>query len=65
MKLDKLLSEWDKAIVDLTREGFKKDNIRLRNCSLHFNHHCELYYINHMGVTYELYSIINYRPNSA
>jgi len=61
--LKHLLSNWDKAVVDLIRPQniFVFKNVRLRNCSLHYNETCREYYVEHRGVTFNLWSIYNYR----
>lgn len=61
--LNHLLSNWDKAVVDLIRPHnvFVFKNIRLRNCSLHYNETCREYYIEHRGITFNIWSIYNYR----
>jgi len=58
-----LLSNWDTAIVDLNRNGgmFIANNVRLRNCSLHYNDACNEYYIKFGSVTYGMHDIYNRR----
>ena len=58
-----LLSNWDVAIVDLNRNGgmFKANNVRLRNCSLHYNDDCDEYYVKYSNVTYGMHDIYNRR----
>jgi len=58
-----LLSNWDTAIVDLNRNGgmFKANNVRLRNCSLHYNDACNEYYVKYGSVTYGMHDIYNRR----
>ena len=61
--LKRLLSNWDTAIVDLNRNKglFKANNVRLRNCSLHYNKACNEYYLRYGGVTYGVRDIYNIR----
>jgi|TARA_R110000851_G_scaffold56073_2_gene131182 hypothetical protein len=58
-----LLSNWDAAIVDLNRNGgmFKSSNVRLRNCSLHYNDVFGEYYVKYGSVTYRMHDIYNMR----
>ena len=61
--LKRLLSNWDTAIVDLNRNKgmFKANNVRLRNCSLHYNKASNEYYVRHGSVTYGVHDIYNIR----
>lgn len=57
MSINKLLLIWDTAIVDLQKSKFKANNVRLRNCSLHYNNTVNKYYIMYNNVTYDLNNI--------
>ena len=61
--ISSLLSNWQTAYVDLNRNNgmFKLDNVRLRNCSLHFNESSNEYYIKYSNVTFGLFDIYNMR----
>lgn len=63
INISQLLSNWDKGVVDLNRNKgmFKANNVRLRNCSLHYNEHCNEYYIKHKDTTYGQHDIYNLR----
>jgi hypothetical protein len=58
-----ILEKWDTAIVDLNRNGgmFKFDNVRLRNCSLHFSETTGEYYVRYRDVTFGGFDIYNCR----
>lgn len=58
-----LLATWDTAIVDLYRSGglFVAKNVRLRNCSLHYNDACNEYYVRYTDVTFGMHDIYNRR----
>jgi hypothetical protein len=58
-----LLANWDTAIVDLYRNGgmFAAYDVRLRNCSLHFSHFNNEYYVEYRDVTFGLHDIYNRR----
>lgn len=58
-----LLTNWDTAIVDLHRNGgtFASYDVRLRNCSLHFNDTCSEYYVKYREVTFGMHDIYNMR----
>lgn len=60
-KIFDILDKWDTAIVDLNRNGglFRFDNIRLRNCSLHFSEATDEYYIRYRDVTFGVFDIYN------
>jgi hypothetical protein len=56
-----LLKNWNSAIVDLNRNNgmFLVKNVRLRNCSLHYNQTCDEYYINYKNITFGINDIYN------
>lgn len=58
-----LLANWDTAIVDLYRNGgmFVAYDVRLRNCSLHYNDVCNEYYVRYRDVTFGMHDIYNRR----
>ena len=58
-----LLANWDTAIVDLYRNGgmFVAYDVRLRNCSLHYNDVCNEYYVKYRDVTFGMHDIYNRR----
>lgn len=58
-----LLANWDTTIVDLYRNGglFVAYDVRLRNCSLHYNNVCNEYYVTYRNVTFGLHDIYNRR----
>jgi hypothetical protein len=58
-----ILEKWDTAIVDLNRNGgmFKFDNVRLRNCSLHFSETTGEYYVRYRDVTFGGFDVYNCR----
>jgi hypothetical protein len=58
-----LLEKWDSATVDLNRNGgmFKFDNVRVRNCSLHFSETTGDYYVRYRDVTFGLFDVYNCR----
>ena len=51
-----LLSNWDIAIVDLNKNRgiFIANNVRLRNCSLHYNDARSEYYLSFGNVNYSM-----------
>ncbi len=65
MKVEKLLANWDNAIVDLNRGNglFVASDVRLRNCSLHYSEACDEYYVRYGEVTYGAFDIYNMRIN--
>jgi len=58
-----ILTKWDTAIVDLNRNNgmFKFDNVRLRNCSLHFSETTGEYYVRYRDVIFSTFDIYNCR----
>lgn len=58
-----LLEKWDSAFIDLNRSNglFRFDNVRLRNCSLHFTESFNEYFIRYKDVTFGLHDIFNIR----
>ena len=58
-----LLAKWDTAIVDLYRNGgmFVSYDVRIRNCSLHFSHFNNEYYVEYRNVTFGMHDIYNRR----
>ena len=58
-----LLANWDTAIVDLYRNGgmFYAYDVRLRNCSLHYNDAFNEYYVRYRNVTFGMHDIYNRR----
>ena len=58
-----ILTKWDTAIVDLNRNNgmFKFDNVRLRNCSLHFSEKTGEYYVRYRDVIFSKFDIYNCR----
>jgi len=60
-----LLEKWDSATVDLNRNGgmFKFDNVRLRNCSLHFSETTGEYYVRYRDVTFGLFDVCMVNTN--
>lgn len=58
-----ILQKWDTAIVDLNRNNgmFKFDNVRLRNCSLHFSETIGEYYVRYSDVTFGEFDVYNCR----
>ena len=58
-----ILEKWDTAIVDLNRNNgmFKFDNVRLRNCSLHFSETTAEYYVRYRDVTFGGFDVYNCR----
>ena len=58
-----ILEKWDTAIVDLNRNGgmFKFNNVRLRNCSLHFSETTGEYYVKYKDVTFGGFDVYNCR----
>lgn len=58
-----ILTKWDTAIVDLNRNNgmFKFDNVRLRNCSLHFSETTGEYYVKYRDVIFSKFDIYNCR----
>lgn len=58
-----ILEKWDTAIVDLNRNDgmFKFDNVRLRNCSLHFSETTGEYYVRYREVTFGGFDVYNCR----
>jgi hypothetical protein len=60
LTIQDLLTNWDTSIVDLYRnEGmFSFKQVRLRNCSLHYNI-CDGYYIQYRDVTFSIKDIYN------
>lgn len=56
-----LLTNWDTAIVDLYRNNgtFASYNVRVRNCSLHYNDACNEYYIRYKGITFGMNDVYN------
>ena len=51
-----LLSNWDTAVVDLNKNKgiFIANNVRLRNCSLHYNDARSEYYLRFGSVNYSM-----------
>ena len=60
---NELLANWDCAIVDLNRNKgmFKGSDVRLRDCSLHYNNGTCCYFVSYRGVTYGIHDIYNFR----
>jgi len=58
-----ILEKWDTAIVDLNRNDgmFKFNNVRLRNCSLHFSETTGEYYVRYRDVTFGGFDVYNCR----
>ena len=58
-----ILPKWDVSFVDLNRNNgmFKAVNVRLRNCSLHYNEAVNEYYLRYGDVTYGMHDVYNFR----
>ncbi len=58
-----LIQNWDTAIVDLYRNKgiFVAYDVRLRNCSLHYNYAYNEYYVKYRDVTFGIHDIYNRR----
>lgn len=58
-----LLENWDTAIVDLSRNNrmFWFENVRLRNCELHFSESTNEYHVRFRDVTFGVFDIYDLR----
>ena len=58
-----VLEKLDTMVVNLNRNNgmFKFDNVRLRNCSLHFSELTGEYYVRYKDVTFGWYDVYNCR----
>lgn len=60
---EELLLNWDMSVVDLYRNNglFSAKDVRLRNCSLHYNNTTHEYYVRYKDVTFAIFDIYNIR----
>jgi len=52
-----LISNWDTGVVDLKTEDCSFLNIRLRNCSLHYNNSTRSYFVMYEGIVFPIENV--------